>query len=78
MRQKKPFFWEEKNFISFLLLPLSQITFTLNLRKIFIKKKKFRIKTICVGNIYVGGTGKTSLCIKINKILKNKFGTVFI
>ena len=35
-------------------------------------KKKFKIKTICVGNIYIGGTGKTSLCIKIDKILKNK------
>ena len=30
------------------------------------------IKTICVGNFYFGGTGKTSLCIKINKILKKK------
>ena len=31
-----------------------------------------------MGNIYIGGTGKTSLSIKINKILKNKFRTVFI
>ena len=31
-----------------------------------------------MGNIYIGGTGKTSLCIEINKILKNKFKTVFI
>ena len=30
-----------------------------------------KIKTICVGNIYVGGTGKTPLSIKIIKILKN-------
>ena len=29
-------------------------------------------------NIYIGGTGKTSLCIQINKILKNSFKTVFI
>ena len=36
------------------------------------KKKKVEIKTICVGNIYLGGTGKTSLCIKINEILKKK------
>ena len=78
MRQKKPFFWEEKNFISFLLLPLSLITFILNLRKIFIQKKKFRIKTICVGNIYVGGTGKTSLSIKLYEILKKNYKTVFV
>ena len=28
-------------------------------------KKTFKIKTICVGNIYIGGTGKTSLSLKI-------------
>ena len=49
MRQKKPFFWEEKNFISFLLLPLSLITFTLNLRKIFIQKKKIQNKNNMCG-----------------------------
>ena len=37
-----------------------------------IKPKKFKIKTICIGNIYLGGTGKTSLCIKIDQILKRK------
>ena len=41
-------------------------------------KKKFKIKSICVGNITVGGTGKTSLCIAINNILKRSFKTVFI
>ena len=29
------------------------------------------IKTICIGNIYLGGTGKTTLAIKINNALKN-------
>jgi tetraacyldisaccharide 4'-kinase len=39
----------------------------------------YNIKTVCVGNIYVGGTGKTPSAIKINKILKNlKYRTVFI
>ena len=37
------------------------------------------IKTICVGNFYIGGTGKTSLCIKINQILnKKKIKSCFI
>jgi tetraacyldisaccharide 4'-kinase len=35
-------------------------------------KKKFKIKTVCIGNIYLGGTGKTSLSIKLNKLLNNR------
>ena len=35
-------------------------------------KKKFKIKTICIGNFYAGGTGKTSLSIKLKEILENK------
>jgi tetraacyldisaccharide 4'-kinase len=45
-------------------------------KKFFIslfKKKIIWIKTICVGNIYLGGTGKTPLTIKISQIL-NKQG----
>ena len=29
-------------------------------------------------NIYIGGTGKTSLAIEINNIIKKKFKTIFI
>jgi len=78
MQIKKPFFWNEKNIISFALYPLTLITFFINSIKSFSIKKKYYLKTICVGNIYVGGTGKTPLCIEINKILKKKFRTVFI
>ena len=48
--------------------------------KLLIQKKKYSsIKTICVGNIYIGGTGKTSLSLKINEILnKNKIKTCFV
>ena len=49
-----------------------------NLVKKFSLKKNFKIKTICVGNIFIGGTGKTSLAIEINELLKKKFKTVFI
>ncbi len=74
MNLKKPKFWDYKkpNYYAYLLFPLA---FLVNItRIIFIKQKKtkFKIKTICVGNFYLGGTGKTSLSIKINNILKKK------
>ena len=78
MRLIKPKFWETKNFISFILYPLSSITYLINITKKFSVKKNFKIKTICIGNIFVGGTGKTSLAIEINQLLKKKFKTVFI
>ena len=73
MNLKKPKFWHKKNFFSYIIFPISIITHTINFLKKFNHKKKFNIKTICIGNIYIGGTGKTSLSIKINQILKNKY-----
>jgi len=74
----KPSYWNKKNIISLTLYPLTLITSLVNFVKSFLISKKYYIKTICVGNIYVGGTGKTPLCIEINRILKKKFRTVFI
>ena len=72
MKLNKPRFWDYKkpNFIAYILLPL---TIFVLIRNFFTKnssKKNDKIKTICVGNIYVGGTGKTPLSIKINNLLK--------
>ena len=78
MKLIKPKFWETKNFISFILYPLSAITFLINATKKISIKQKFEIKTICIGNIFIGGTGKTSLAIEINEIIRKKFNTVFI
>jgi tetraacyldisaccharide 4'-kinase len=78
MKLIKPNFWETKNFISFILYPLSTVTYLINLIKKFPYKNNFEIKTICIGNIFIGGTGKTSLAIEINELLKTKFKTVFI
>ena len=72
MKVKRPIFWDSFNFISLLLLPFSLITIIFNFFKSLSPKKYFKIKTICVGNIYLGGTGKTSLSIKINEILNEK------
>jgi len=72
---KKPLFWDYKkpNLLSYFLLPLTLPIIIRNFFFTTLKKKKFpEIKTICVGNIYLGGTGKTPLCIKIYEILKEK------
>ncbi len=78
MKIRKPLFWNNKNLISLSLIPFSIIIFSINFFKNFLIKKNYKIKTICIGNIYVGGTGKTSLSIEISNILKKKFKPVFI
>ncbi len=81
MKFKKPNFWDYKkpNLIAYILLPF---TYIIKLIGFISKKEKIvteRIKTICVGNIYLGGTGKTPISIKIDQILKNlNFKTAFI
>ena len=73
MNFKKPLFWNLKkpNFFSYLLIPFT-IPFIINNFLLKIKKKnKFsKIKSICIGNIYLGGTGKTPLTIKLYEIIK--------
>ena len=73
MKLFKPKFWgKKKSIFSFLLLPFScLLQLLLFFRKIIGKKEKFSIPVICIGNIYLGGTGKTPLSIKIIKILQN-------
>ena len=71
----KPKFWDLKkpNLLSYLLLPF---TIPVRINNILLdlksKKKDQRIKTICVGNIYVGGTGKTPTTIKLYQLLKQQ------
>ena len=83
MNIKKPKFWDYKkpNIVSFFLLPFTIPIIINNFLNILKKKdsKIFKIKTICVGNIYVGGTGKTPCSIKIQEILdKLSIKSVFI
>ena len=80
MKIFKPNFWHKKNsFIAFLLMPLSIFfQFLVTFKNILIKKEKFSIPIICVGNIYLGGTGKTPLCIELAEILKKSNKKVVI
>ena len=74
MKLKKPKFWDLKkpNFFAYLLFPFTLLIRLNNqLLKIAYKKKFKEIKTICIGNIYLGGTGKTPTVLKLYELLKN-------
>ncbi len=73
MKIKKPLFWKNINFFSLLLLPLTLIGFIYNVLKLFLTSKyEYKIPIICVGNIYVGGTGKTPLSLYVYNLLRRK------
>ena len=76
----KPGFWDKNfSFISILLYPFSLIYLVLLIiKKILVSSKKFKIPVICVGNIYVGGTGKTPLAIFLSNNLDNNKKPVII
>ena len=70
MKLYKPNFWKETNLVSILLFPISLIVkLIILMRKTFTKELEFEIPVICVGNIYLGGTGKTPLSINLGKEL---------
>ena len=74
MNLHKPKFWDFKkpNFLAYLLLPLTLLMKGNVLFSNLYPKKKFKkIKSICVGNIYLGGTGKTPTTLKLYELLKN-------
>ena len=69
----KPKFWDSEKItlFSIFLFPITIcIKILFFLKKIFTKKNDFSIPIICIGNIYLGGTGKTPLSIELYYILK--------
>ena len=82
MKFYKPKFWDKRGHISFfsiLLLPLSLIPIIKNYyENSKIKKNFYDLKTICVGNIYIGGTGKTPLVSNLASHFRKKFRTFII
>ncbi len=73
MRINKPKFWDQKiSLFSLTLLPFTMLVKLITvLKKKLIKGEKFNIPVICIGNIYLGGTGKTPTAILIaNELVK--------
>ena len=70
MKLKKPKFWDNPKLSiwSILFFPFSLIYFFLSYIKQLKRSKKFHVPVVCVGNIYLGGTGKTPLAKEIFKI----------
>ena len=70
MQLNKPKFWDKKSFLTYLLFPFSVLVMLFVYFKKNYKIFKFNIPIICVGNIYVGGTGKTPTSIYLAKALQ--------
>ncbi len=68
----KPQFWSKKiSLFAVFLWPISLIyRLSYYLKTVFTREVKFKIPIICIGNIYLGGTGKTPLSILIAEELK--------
>ena len=71
MKFNKPKFWDNnrQTIFSLVLFPLSVIVYFVTKLKRLKKGEKFKFPIICVGNIYLGGTGKTPISIEIFKII---------
>jgi len=69
----KPKFWNNSGFSfwSIALYPISILYLLIfNIKKIK-SSKKYKIPIVCIGNIYLGGTGKTPLALEIFNISKS-------
>ena len=73
MLLRSPNFWRHKSLLSHLLLPLTGITsFAAWLRKIRATPYKSAIPVICVGNMTMGGAGKTPVAISLARLLQEQ------
>ena len=85
MKFKKPKFWDYKKpsvfsfFLQIFTVPLIINNYLRELKDNKSVTRDYSIKTVCVGNIYLGGTGKTPSAIKISQILNDlKYSTIFV
>ena len=80
MRFSQPKFWFKKNSIlGKFLYPISKVyLFFFLFSRILKSERTISIPVICVGNIVLGGSGKTPIVIYLRKILNKKFKKIFV
>ena len=76
---RSPSFWKKKSIISFFLLPFS-FFYYVGYRIYRLSKKEVEIgkPVLCIGNLVMGGAGKTPLVVKIRQLLSNDFSKIFV
>ena len=68
-----PKFWTSRGLISTALLPLSFVwLFAGKLRQMLVKTEIADLPVICIGNILIGGTGKTPVSAALCRLLKER------
>ncbi len=67
-------FWQRISLLNIILLPFGILYYFFSgvYQKIRFPYKAKELKVICVGNITMGGTGKTPFCVFLANLLKNK------
>jgi tetraacyldisaccharide 4'-kinase len=74
-------FWSKRSFLNYLLLPLSIIYYFAHLLNFYVFQKPKKVKSIviCIGNVVVGGAGKTPFAIALaQKLMKQGLKIAFI
>jgi tetraacyldisaccharide 4'-kinase len=73
MQLKFPKFWRNRTLLSYILLPLSLLYYLgFKLRILLTNPLKSPIPVICIGNINLGGSGKTPVALSVAKFFIQK------
>ena len=69
---RAPNFWRTANFLAKSLTPLgTAYNFAVQVRRCLVKSKKVSVPVICVGNILMGGSGKTTVTTSLVELLRS-------
>lgn len=69
---KAPNFWYKKSLVSIFLMPLGWIYGRIVQWRLNQKKPELSVPVICVGNLTMGGSGKTPVVLSLVEVLKNQ------